>query len=380
MARGVGRRGRRGPAPVVLTIFCVRPPNLNIGNDAIFLGVRHLLREAFGETFNLVQVPAVQRGGQDELGGLLPKTIHQMNLYGHGVIVGGGNLYENGQLDVDVHALGGLRLPLMLFSLSHGRIYDHRHQLISRTDAMPAQTVVALNHHAAVSVVRDDATLEHLRALGVTAAVIGGCPSLFLSRLQPMPSPRPVVAGGTLLSLRHPQLTSIPLRDQARLHAAIMRLIEVVESEGFGPVRILCHDTRDLPFALSFGDLECIVPDDVYSYLELLRQARLVVSFRLHAFVPCLSFGTPAINISYDERSRSLVRTLGFESWDIDFVRAPDVVADVRGRCARLHEFADLRRRAQPCWRRLEDVMHGAMSSFASLVTAYAAEGPSYAP
>ena len=70
MARGVGGRGRRA-VPVVITIFCVRPQTLNIGNDAIFLGVRHLLREAFGETFNLVQVPAVQRGGQDELGGLL---------------------------------------------------------------------------------------------------------------------------------------------------------------------------------------------------------------------------------------------------------------------------------------------------------------------
>ena len=49
MARGVGRRGRRRAVPVVITIFCVRPQTLNIGNDAIFLGVRHLLREAFGE-------------------------------------------------------------------------------------------------------------------------------------------------------------------------------------------------------------------------------------------------------------------------------------------------------------------------------------------
>src|SRR5207244_4344794 len=141
-----------------------------------------------------------------------------------------------------------------------------------------------------------------------------------------------------------------------------------------------CHDARDLTFVSSLGDVEYIVPDDVYSYLELLRRARLVVSFRLHAFVPCLSFGTPAINISYDERSRSLVRTLGFESWDIDFVCARDVVADVRNRCARLHEFADLRRRAQPCWQRLEDVMRRAMASFARLVTAYATDCAVEAP
>ena len=41
---------------------------------------------------------------------MLPETIHQMNLHGHGVIVGGGNVYENGGLDVDVHALRELRL------------------------------------------------------------------------------------------------------------------------------------------------------------------------------------------------------------------------------------------------------------------------------
>jgi polysaccharide pyruvyl transferase WcaK-like protein len=100
------------------------------------------------------------------------------------------------------------------------------------------------------------------------------------------------------------------------------------------------------------------------------------VSFRLHAFVPCLSFDAPAINISYDERSLSLVRTLGFGHWDIDFVRARDVVGDVRDRCARLDDFSELRRCAQPIWGGLEGVMRNAVSSFASLVTAYAAERP----
>jgi hypothetical protein len=89
----------------VTTLFCVRPQTLNIGNDAIFMGMRQLLREAFGDSLNIVQVPAMRPRGGDALGGLLPETLHQMNLYGDGVIVGGGNLYENGELDLDVHAL-----------------------------------------------------------------------------------------------------------------------------------------------------------------------------------------------------------------------------------------------------------------------------------
>ena len=156
----------------MITLFCVRPKGFNVGNDAIFLGLRHLLRETFDDFVNIVQIPAVSEGAA--LGGLLPRTIHEMNLYGHGVIVGGGNVYENGQLDVDLHALRALRPPLMLFSLSHGRIYDHRHELVPRTDSMPDSIVAALNERAAISVARDNATLDHLRVLGLDKPVLGG--------------------------------------------------------------------------------------------------------------------------------------------------------------------------------------------------------------
>lgn len=359
---------------MLITLFCVRGRRFNIGNDAIFLGVRHLLHAAFGVPINIVQVPALEADGHGTLSGLLPKAIHQMNQYGHGVVVGGGNLYENGGLDVDLQALSALRLPLMLFSLSHGRIYNHMHEMVPRTDAMPSSVVVALNEQAALSVARDDATLKYLSTLGLTNSVLGGCPSLLLAQV-PMPVPAvPDQSAGTLLSIRHPQLMSVPLRSEAQLHGTVLRLVEMLEADGFGPVRILCHDTRDLMFASSLGDLEYIIPDDVYSYLSLLRQARLVVSFRLHAFVPCLSFGTPAINISYDERSLSLVRTLGFEAWDIDFVRSGDVVGEVRDRCGRLGEFAARRLSAQPLWQHFETVMRGAMSTFAGLVADYAGE------
>ncbi|MEP6731457.1 MAG: polysaccharide pyruvyl transferase family protein [bacterium] len=362
----------------MITLFCVRPRRYNVGNETIFLGVRHLLHEAFPEGVNIVQVPALATTGEDAMAGLQASTVHQVNLYGHGVLVGGGNLYENGGLTVDVNALDALRPPLMLFSLSHGRIYDNRHALVRRTDAMPHALVTALNTKAALSLARDDATLDFLRTLGFTHPVLGGCPTLLLSEIaMPSTSNTASVAGGTLLSIRSPQLMSIPLREQARLHGDLIRVIAALEADGHGPVRILCNDARDLAFASSLGDVECILPDDVYSYLEMLRLARLVVSFRLHAFVPCLSFGTPAVNISYDERSLSLVRTIGLGEWDIDFVRSHDVVADVRDRCARLNCLASLRDAAQPKWRELTTTMRDAMRSFAELVRAYATEGPS---
>jgi len=111
----------------------------------------------------------------------------------------------------------------------------------------------------------------------------------------------------------------------------------------------------------------------VHSHLALLRTAPLVVSFRLHAFLPCLSMGVPAINISYDERSLSLVRTIGMEAWDIDLVRSNDVVADVRDRCRRLAELKAMREAAQPRWSELVATMRAQMAAFAQMVREYAA-------
>lgn len=356
----------------MITLFCVRPTGFNIGNDTIYLGLRHLVRQTFGTGVNLVQVPAVRGEAGSALYGLLPKSIHQMNQYGHGVIVGGGNLYENGTLDIDIHALGALRPPLMLFSLSHGRIFDRRGRLVPRTYAMRPEVIRALNAQSAISLVRDDATLGHLRALGVEDAVLAGCPSMLVSQLPSLASATGAGGdSGTLLSVRNPRLMSVPVREEARVRAAVTGLIEALEADGHGPVRVLCHDTRDLEFASSLGSVPYVLPDDVHGYLDLLRRARLVVSFRLHAFVPCASFGTPAINISYDERSQSLMRTIGFADWDIDFLRTSDLVGVVRDRCGRLNTYDFLRLRSRGLWDDHERAMRAAMGRFSDLVRTY---------
>src|SRR5665647_1466823 len=117
----------------MITLFCVRPKGFNVGNDAIYLGMQHFLYEAFGEVVNLVSLPATKRYDSVAHAGLTARSIHEINQYGDGVIVGGGNLYENGELDVDLDALEALRVPLMLFSLSRGRIYGRRDELVDRT-------------------------------------------------------------------------------------------------------------------------------------------------------------------------------------------------------------------------------------------------------
>ena len=101
----------------MITIFNIRPKALNVGNDVIFVGMEHFLHKAFGEMVNIVSIPATSKYEAHLICGLTSRTIYEINQYGHGVIIRGGNLYENGELEVNLNALKALEVPLMLFRL-----------------------------------------------------------------------------------------------------------------------------------------------------------------------------------------------------------------------------------------------------------------------
>ena len=351
-------------------VFWIRPRRHNVGNDTIAYALRRILRGELGPDVNLLPVAATSGEYDGWLCGLSAQTIHEMNLYGHGVVVGGGNVYENGGLDVDVGALRELRPPLMLCSLSYGRIFDDHGRLRRRTDSMPDEVVRALGEQAVTSVARDQTTLSYLEELGLEGVGLGGCPSLFM----PSAFPRPPVPGGeVLVSIRNPQLMNVPLRDQARVAPEVARLVEALRELDLGPVRLLCHDRRDMPFAAGLGDADYTLPDDAPDFLERLRSASLVVTFRLHAFLPCLAMGVPAVNVSYDERSAGMLRTIGLEEWDIDFLAEPDLTSAVIDRADRLEDLELLRASCAPRWRELEDTLHGSIRDFGAAVARYAA-------
>ena len=129
----------------MINLFCIRPKGFNVGNDAIYLGMQHFVYKAFGEVINLITLPATSKYESQGKAGLTAKTIYEINQYGHGVIIGGGNLYENGDLDVNLDALSALEVPLMIFSVSRGRVYNRRLELVHRTDTMPDRTIKALH-------------------------------------------------------------------------------------------------------------------------------------------------------------------------------------------------------------------------------------------
>jgi polysaccharide pyruvyl transferase WcaK-like protein len=347
------------------TLFCVRPATCNIGNDVINKATAELLYDAFGSGTGIVNIPALH-GAQ--FGGFTARQVFDMNRLADGVVIGGGNLFENGQLTVDLQALSALRVPMMLIGLSHGRIYDRRGELVSRSDSLPAATVRELVAKACVTLVRDEASRAMLEALDLTAVEVGGCPTLFLAE-----SPR-VETEDTpiIISVRHPGRMSIPAALQWRVPEDVRAIITGLRARFARQILIACHDYADIEFASGFPEAPLVYYDDVERYVQALRGCWLSITYRLHAFLPCLAFGTPSIHVSYDERGASMVATAGMSAWDVDMMTEPDVVRTVLARAASSDEYRQQRCAARPRLECLHQTTRSGVARFVEAVDAYA--------
>lgn len=305
------------------TIANVHPFGHNVGNRAIHLALRGMLHEAFGRLVSIIEFPATIISGESGSSGLTATSVHEINRFADGVVVGGGNLYENDAIDLDIQALSALQPPLMLFANSWGRIYDRFERLAPRSDSISPEKLTSLLGRADISLSRDSATHEFARGLD-SKDELGWCPTIALSRyrsiLPRLPEDEEV---GALVSVRTPHLMNVPYRFQNRIPSIIEGAIDDLRAAGHPRVRILCNDSRDLDFATLFRfskGVDSVFASDVHEYLALLAQASLVVSFRLHATMPAIAFGTPVINVSYDERAESLIGDLGLDDASLDLI------------------------------------------------------------
>lgn len=359
----------------MITLFNIRPKGFNIGNDAINFALRELIYKSFGRVVNIIEIPAISYYESQVKAGLTAKTINEINRYGDGIIVGGGNLYENNELAVDLNALQALDVPLMLFSLSRGQIYNRKLELARRTDTMPDHIIKSLHKSAKYSVARDSATLNHLQSLACDHAVFGGCPTMMLCEaLDRLPNLPRAEVPGVLISVRSPAQMNLPAYLQSKVQSDIEGIIDNIRDRGYKRVRILCNDTRDVEFAAIFRATRCVdfvYTADVYWYLALLRHAELVVSYRLHAWLPCISFGTPTIPISYDERAIGLAEDIGYGDWNINMAVIRDVIREVGWRMDHLDTLETLKKDNSLRWNELIHNQNTQMKAFADDVSRF---------
>ena len=328
------------------TIFHVRPKGFNVGNDAIATALLPMLRSVSDQPLNIITIPATAKydGG---IAGLTKQSIFQMNQFGDGVLVGGGNILENGELDIDIAALNALQIPMMTYSISSGRIFDRAGKLAPRTDTIETAKARALFQQTKFPLVRDNATVNFLRDCGVEAEW-GGCPTVLLNEEVEIKRSIDWLADKTLLSIRTPDLMSIPPKDKRRCREDIGKIIDLIGKKN---LIILCHDIRDIAFASSY-DVPYLYTGDVHEYLAWLTSCRLLITYRLHAFLPALSYNVPTIKISYDERAISLLDDVGLGEWNINMMKeGVSVLDEVVSRQARLSELNQLRNQLDPIWR-----------------------------
>lgn len=338
-------------------IYCVRPKGFNIGNELIYLCARYFLKKFLEEPCNFINFPATKEYESQGKAGFTAATVWEFNNYADAVVVIGGNLFENGKLDIQLEAFKKLEVPLLVFSVSRGRVYSPKGQLIERTDSMPDTLIKTLCQRAVGVLARDEATHEYLKKIDCPS-VLGGCPSLFLDEvIAENPLVKAQKGKTVFISVRTPELISLPAKRLAQVRTDIEGILALLRGRGESDVQILCHDHRDIPFAASFDGVEYSYTEDEIEFIRLLKQAKTMITYRLHSALPCLSIGTDFINVSYDERALSMFETIGYGSWNINMMELEEVVESVRERLDHLGELRALRKKNQKRFDALYEAM-----------------------
>lgn len=225
----------------------------------------------------------------------------------------------------------------------------------------------------ASSAVRGDTSAGVLASIGIENVVVTGCPTLYWSRRPTLQLRRPS-AHRAAFTFRHGLFT----RDPAS-YAAMFRSLEVVRDRfddvvvvlqgeeavlqqlhqarvwgaertpamEHGPGKIarlrlaplnidaLVEQAHGLygPYA-DPGTIDAVISRsffswDIADYLDLFAEQDVVIGCRLHSNLLSIANGTPAYFLTYDERTRELVRFLEAPSSELlDFDPSIDVVAE----------------------------------------------------
>ena len=318
------------------------PKTRNVGDHFVQRGIERMIREIVpNATFELFNVNS--RGDEETGYGLTRANVERANREADLVIVGGSNLYEGSlrwpwgvHLEADV--LERLRTPLFLLGIGTGSDFLSRTHRPSRR---AAREIRMLNERADFSGARDALTLEWLRGLGVSKAVLTGDPATFIFN-RPA---RDADEGEHVLIVTPPvrfwsggsRFWRVRLRGGRELFRAQVALARSLVESGSNIV-VACNDPSDLSltrrlFGESFGE-RLVCPQSPEDYFQLLSDSRAVVTGRLHTAVVSYSLGVPFVLIDADQRSHGFVETYGLGDWAV--APSSDFAARLAERAGRL--------------------------------------------
>jgi polysaccharide pyruvyl transferase CsaB len=248
------------------------------------------------------------------------------------VVLGGGGILkdEGPRLPLELAATALLaRLlgkPVNLLAVGVGPFYTRTGRWLARLTARLAD----------VRTVRDQASAEALRALGISRVEVGGDPTFAM-----IPATSPAPADGpdrrVVVSLRpwYGKDADGGVGRQTALRSAVAEALAPLVADGWTVSVVSLYWPRDL------GEAHVLAADprlqgarvierelDWSGLIEALRGADLVLAMRYHAAAAAASLGLPVVTLAYEPKVRSLAEELGLPRFDVDDPTAllPDLV------------------------------------------------------
>lgn len=326
----------------------------NLGDDAVLLGLIHGLRP-YGHTFT------VMSGAPDEtyrVHGLPSVPRRDRAAFRKAIAESDALVFAGGSIFQDATSLRSVFYYASL--VSEAKRAGKRVMLVGQGVGPLRRTLgkrwaAAAFEKADAVVVRDPASAQTLKALGVNRPVRLGADPAFLL-------PEPQGAEGEAFgvgSMRTVGLAPRPLRDDPSVAAVFGDLARALFDAGLMPVLIEMDRAVDGPLLDQIAKRQGgKVPElrKVASPVQVqqrIRRMEAVVAVRLHAGILAATVGVPAVMVDYDPKVSALARAIEMplapakSSASLLLARVQDLLKDREAACARLKaRTEDLRRLA----------------------------------
>jgi len=294
---------------IIIHHYC--PHTFNAGDHFVIQSIRKNLRKYLPNAIFIPKPCAINRGWGSPFY-LQKENIGFSNKYADAVIVGGSDNYKNWSLRIDGKEIQRLRPPLFLVGLGVASNDLDEQPLIEKEKYL--EDIRKTNEKALVSTVRDEASLNFLKSIGVTKAILTGCPSLYLEDNEKLHFNKDSYI---ILTFPFPVNRKKLSQRYKKLYTIISQIMKYFNNK---KIVISCHDDRDVPIASElFRQNQIFFSNYVEDYYELYRKAFMVVGSRLHGTLLSASLGTPFLNINVDLRGQSFTKTFSLEDWNLNY-------------------------------------------------------------
>lgn len=238
------------------------------------------------------------------------------------VIICGTNLYQKVfACSLDTSTIKKIKVPIIPIGIGSSAPIGQ----IPKMKWLHARRVRLLHSRCKMGSVRDPATAQFLKSIGVKNFTLTGCSVLFHSQEVP----RFDGSGeGLTLSLRarllHSNDKSLWDKEASSVEVLCKRYSPLLIAQSPYDLEFGEHLSRKYSLKLSYDN-----EWQASLYVDLAKKQRKTLGFRLHYGMLSLSYGKPAYVIAHDSRSASFCDLMNMKFYDIKTFVVDEIESDI---------------------------------------------------